>query len=120
MNATAAPRPIVILLESFVLDAIGALSDDRAALAERMVEGVVPGEGRWRARLMSELGLTEAMATELATLWNANRAALEAADPSQATLHFASMVVEQNFADIIAVLDGPADGGGRAKKGRRR
>ena len=97
--------PAVLLLESFVLDAIGASSDERERLAERMVRQVFGRtDADWREVLHEEFGLAAGIDAQLREMWTQARALARQRDVELTAEQFASMVVEENFSEAVEMV----------------
>jgi len=91
-------RPILVLLENYVLDAIGALPREKSALMAEVIAknwGVEGGSAAdWRATMRANLELPDDLDASLRDLWERNKAAI----PD--TFDFARMAVDKLFKDI--------------------
>ena len=96
-----AGRPLLIVLENYVLDSIGELAPDKQALARSVVQRVWGGGEDWKATVRGQLQLESSMDEALRGMWSRNQ---ELAKQHNHQLHptqFAKMVVDQNFAHLI-------------------
>ena len=94
-------RPLLLLLENYVLDCIGELTPAQSAKIGVAVQRVFGGASDWRQTLRQEVGLHEATDVMIQRLWVRNQAI---ARERNETLHpdqFAKMVVNENFAHVI-------------------
>jgi len=97
--------PAAVLLESYVLDTIGALSDERAKQASRVVQRVFDREpGNWRAGLREEFGLAPGTDDQLRAMWLQARAVASRQQSDITPDQFAAMVVEENFSDAVEMV----------------
>jgi hypothetical protein len=99
--ARYAGRPLLIVLENYVLDCIGELQPDKQALARSVVARVWGGGDDWKATVREQLHLEPSMDEALRGMWLRNQ---ELAKRHKQPLHciqFAKMVVDQNFAHLI-------------------
>jgi hypothetical protein len=97
-------RPLLILLENYVLSCIGQLPADKESSLLSMTQCVYGGGDDWRATLRSTLQLGDSLDESLRQLWTTNQ---ECAKQVSATLtpeDFARMIVDQNFAHLIQKL----------------
>jgi hypothetical protein len=96
-----AGRPLLIVLENYVLDCIGELPVDKQALARSIVRRVWAGGDDWRATVRAQLHLESSLDESLRGMWSRNQ---ELAKQHSRPLHpiqFAKMVIDQNFAELI-------------------
>jgi len=94
-------RPLLVILENYVLDCIGELPPDKQALARSTVQRVFGGGDDWRATMRERLQLAPAIDEGLCVMWIRNQ---ELARQHRQDLHaiqFAKMIVDQNFAHLI-------------------
>jgi hypothetical protein len=97
--------PAVLLIESFVLHAIGASSDERERLAERMVQQVFGrSEPNWRIVLREEFGLAAGIDDRLREMWTQASELARQRDVELTPEQFATMVVEENFSDAVEMV----------------
>ena len=93
-------KPFLLMLEAYVLDAIGELPSNLETLAKG-VSGKLFGAGDWRKRLREEVGFDRSLNDQLMHLWQEN---LQIAQQKGAELlpqDFAQALVEANFSQII-------------------
>jgi hypothetical protein len=94
-------RPLLILLENYVLAAIGELPAERSSGVGEMVRRMWGGGDDWMRTLRDQLGISASMDDDLRGLWTRNQ---EIARENGAELHsvqFAKMVADQNFAHLL-------------------
>src|SRR5688500_18555506 len=85
-------RPLLVLLENYVLDVIGELSSEQNEGLRRITQRVFGGGDDWRGTLRATLDLREALDSEIQRLWERNR---EIASQNGTSLHpiqFAKMI----------------------------
>lgn len=96
-------RPLLILLENFVLACIGALPEDRsrqvADAARRAF--AAPADADWMEVVRAELELGPTICEAIQQRWAAAVALLEAAGEAADPVEFARGIVDGNFADLI-------------------
>ena len=95
-------NPLLELLESYVLDCLGALPPNRAAQLRVVVVRVFGDVDDWRTRLRTELGLGDDLDGSLRELWEKNLAIARAEGVELTPESFARMVVQENFAAMLA------------------
>jgi hypothetical protein len=96
-----AGRPLMIVLENYVLDCIGELPPDKQAMARSVVQRVWGGTDDWKSTVRNQLHLESNMDEAMRGMWSRNQ---ELAKQNHQELHpiqFAKMVVDQNFAQLI-------------------
>ena len=77
-NAEAEPeryqgRPLLIVLENYVLDCIGELEPEKQQIAVSVVQRVFGGGEDWKATVRSELELGASLDPHLRQLWARNQ-----------------------------------------------
>jgi hypothetical protein len=96
-----AGKPLLILLENYVLDCIGELPAAKASGMVTVVQRVYGGGEDWKATLRSVLHLGDGIDDGVRRMWKRNK---EIAVQNKVTLapeEFARMVVETNFAPLL-------------------
>jgi len=99
-----AGRPLLILLENYVLSCIDQLPADKEAGLLSVTQRVYGGGDDWKATLRATLQLGDFLDESLRQMWTTNQ---ERARQSNVTLtaeDFARMIVDQNFAHLIQKL----------------
>ena len=94
-------KPLLILLESYVLDCIGCLPAEKVPAITGIVQRVYGGGADWKATLRSELRIDEALDENLRRMWARNQDLARQANQTLAPEEFARMVVDQNFSSLI-------------------
>ncbi|MBL9189435.1 MAG: hypothetical protein JNK23_18275 [Opitutaceae bacterium] len=94
-------RPLLILLENYVLSAIGSLAPDKEQLAASATQRVFGGVGDWRSTLRGTLHLGDSLDESLRQMWATNQKRAQQAGVTLAPEEFARMVADQNFAHLI-------------------
>jgi hypothetical protein len=97
-----AGRPLLIVLENYVLDCIGELPPDKQALARSVVQRVWAGGEDWKATVRAQLHLAPALDESLRGMWSRNQEVAKQDTQQLHPIQFAKMVVDQNFAHLIA------------------
>lgn len=100
-------RPLLLILEFYVLDCIGELDPEKQAFMCEWIRSAFGEEAGddWKATIRGELRLAEAFDQALAGMWDEKRRlAAEAEIPLEPDV-FAQMLVDQNFSRLI----GPAE-----------
>jgi hypothetical protein len=94
-------RPLLVLLENYVLDTVGELdrhAQSRVAAAVRQAFG---GGKDWRATFRRQLGLDDGLDLELAELWEERRDQARAEGHPLHPVQFAKMVADEFFSDLL-------------------
>lgn len=95
-------KPLLILLENYVLDCIECLPKDKASTITAMVQRVYGGGDDWKATLRATLHLDDSLDGNLRQMWDRNQEIAGQANQSLLPEDFARMVVDQNFSSLIA------------------
>jgi hypothetical protein len=96
-----AGRPLLIVLESYVLDCISALQPDKHALARSVVQRVWGGGDDWRETVRTQLHLESSLDESLRDMWSRNQELTRQHNQPLTPIQFAKMIVDQNFASLI-------------------
>ena len=94
-------RPMLVVLENYILAAIGQLPAEKQAGIAKIVQAVFGGSADWMQTVRTQLQLGEGLDTSLQAMWDRNQTT---ATQNGITLHpiqFAKMVADQNFAELI-------------------
>ena len=94
-----ADRPLLILLENYVLDTIGELDAQTEAQVGNAVRSAFGGKKDWRSTFRKQLGLDDMIDVEIHELWE--RFGGESSDnPTVQPIQFAKYIADVSFADI--------------------
>ena len=98
-----AGRPLLILLENYVLACIGALSaEDMARVGDLALRGFgAPPEADWMEVLRTQLDLGPGICESIRARWQAGVARLETAGETPDPVAFARGIVDANFTPLI-------------------
>ena len=107
-------KPLIIVLENYVLHCVGALEPERYQVMQELVQRTFGGGADWKQTIRGVLHLEDGLDEHLRTMWRRNQ---EIAAANGAVLHpaeFAAMIVDQNFAPRIdkAASEKARDGSG--------
>jgi hypothetical protein len=98
-------KPLLRLLECYVLVAIGQLDDEQLDALQRMapkLAAVYNRQGTWSEIIRDEMGFPESLPMKIREIWERNLATLRergvAVDPNE----FAMAFVDQNFPETAA------------------
>ena len=94
-------RPLLIILENYVLDCIGELPPEKQALARTTVQRVFGGGEDWRATMREQLQLAPTMDDALRGMWTRNQELARQHHQELHPIQFAKMVADENFAHLI-------------------
>jgi hypothetical protein len=98
-------RPLLLILDNYILDCIGELPPDKQKGVGSLVQQVWGGDADWKKTVRAILNLTKAMDENVRELWKTNQ---QIAKENNATLHpvqFAKMLVDENFLHLIEQLE---------------
>lgn len=94
-------RPLLVMVENYILDCIGELQpQEQEAIAKLVQHALEPAED-WRQTLRSYLHFDAGMDDELRELWKTNREIAKEHDSELTAIHFARMVVDDNFPELL-------------------
>ena len=97
MNDRYEGKPFLMLLDSYVLDAIGALDARRDAQAAAL-EPQFAGAGGWRAIVAREMRFPDGMAGAIREMWDKGRVRFVEANGREPDPHeFARVFVDSKF-----------------------
>jgi hypothetical protein len=94
-------RPLILILDNYVLDCIGELPSDKKALIITIVQKVFGGGTDWKKTVRDVLQLSGSIEDDIRSLWIENQ---QIAVQNNSELHpvqFAKMIVDDNFAEFI-------------------
>jgi hypothetical protein len=94
-------RPLLIILENYVLDSIGALTIDRQDGLRLIVEKVFGGGQDWKKTVRDRLDLPDSIDATFLQIWARNQEIAKKAGEELHPVKFAKMIVDSNFASLI-------------------
>jgi hypothetical protein len=94
-------RPLLVVLENYVLAAIGELPADEHAGVGQAVQRVFGGGADWMRTVRQQLGLGESLDESLRQMWARNQDLARQQATALHPVQFAKMVADQNFAHLI-------------------
>ena len=94
-------RPLLIILENYILAAIGELPADKHDLAAQIVQRTFGGEQDWMQTVRRELELGDSLDESLQRLWVNNQSIAKQSSTTLHPIQFAKMIADQNFANLI-------------------
>ncbi len=98
-------KPVVLLLENYILDRIGMLPQADELTTAVIVEKAFAEKQNWRERLRVEFGFTEAVDSQLKGMWKQAQSIAATEGASLSAREFAQMVVEENFQDTVELVN---------------
>ena len=101
-------KPFLMLLEGFVLDALGALPEDMDAAAQ-LISTKVFGDPSWRVQLQAQVGLPKDFGKQLLPLFKENQKIAESKGATLSPQEFAQALVEANFSELIEMAAPDSD-----------
>lgn len=97
-------RPLLILLDNYILSVIGCLEPDREAEVGALVVQTFGGGLDWRATLRAQVHLPETLDARIRSMWKQQP---KGADP----MAFMVAVSDANFLPMIDPIDPAGDAG---------
>jgi hypothetical protein len=94
-------RPLLVILESYVLAAIGELPRDKNLRITAVVRKAFGGGVDWMATVRQAAGLPESFDSEIRTMWSRTRTRAEGAGQGLLPVQFAKMVADENFLHLV-------------------
>ena len=99
-------RPLVLVLENYVLDCIGELAPDAHDRTADAVQGVFGGDRDWKQTIRRQLRIADTLDESLRRMWAENQEIARQQSFDLRPVQFAKMVVDKNFAHQLGE---PAD-----------
>ena len=93
-------RPLLLILENYVLDCIGELSPETQDTLRVVVQKAFGGDSDWKKTIRKELRLDDSFDDEIRTMWSKNQEIARQNNTKILPVQFAKMVVDENFADV--------------------
>jgi hypothetical protein len=94
-------RPLLIILENYILSCVGELEPEAEATAALAVQRVFGGGPDWHATLRRLLTIPEPVEESLRSMWQRNLLIAKQAGTSILPVQFAKAVADENFAPLI-------------------
>lgn len=91
-------RPLVLVLENYVLDCLGALSPESQEKVADVVQKGFGGDRDWKRTIRHQLGIPDTLDQSLRQMWAQNQQIARENDFDLHPVQFAKMVVDKNFA----------------------
>lgn len=99
-------RPLLILLENYVLATLGALAPDKEQLVTSITQRIFGGGADWRETLRTTLHLGESLDDSLRQMWADQQQQAQQGGVTLAPEEFARRFADQNFAHLISPTPG--------------
>jgi hypothetical protein len=97
-----ATKPLLILLENYVLDCIGEMRVHASEMSRAVKRAFrLDAVTDWKAAMRAGLQLDDGLDDEVKRVWEANKARFQAAGEIAVPLEFARVFVDANFASLI-------------------
>jgi hypothetical protein len=94
-------RPLLIVLENYVLDCISKLPPGDSERLDQMMQQALGGGPDWKQTLREMLQLDPTLDGELQKLWVENESLARKQGIELHPVQFAKMVVDENFAEAV-------------------
>jgi hypothetical protein len=94
-------RPLLVVLENYILAAIGELSAEKQARVTKIVQTVFGDGTDWMKTVRRQLRLGDGLDASLREMWERNQATAAQNGITFHPVQFAKMVADQNFAELI-------------------
>ncbi len=93
-------KPLLRLLELYVIWVVGQLSSDDAARLNAMapkLQATLGGDGTWQGAIVASMHLTPEMPAQIREMWEKNQYIATQNDTVLTPQHFAEMFVDSNW-----------------------
>jgi hypothetical protein len=94
-------RPLLIILENYVLSAIDELDPEKNATMLPIVQRVYGGGDDWRGTIRAQLHLGDGLDESLRRLWARNQEIAAREGTSLQPVQFAKMIVDENWSSLV-------------------
>jgi hypothetical protein len=94
-------RPLILILDNYVLDCIGELPSDKKSLITSIVQKAFGGGADWKKTVRDVLQLSESIEDNIRSLWSENQKIAAQNNSELHPVQFAKMIVDDNFAEFI-------------------
>lgn len=99
-------RPLLILLENYVMSTVGCLAPDKEQLVASITQRLFGGDTDWRATLRKTLHLEDSLDDSLRQMWSDNQQRAQEAGTTLSAEDFARSIADQNFAHLLLPKSG--------------
>jgi hypothetical protein len=100
-GARSRGKPLLFLLEDYVLDTIGALDPEKGRNMPSLIRPVFGGGDDWRATLRTVLDLGDTVDDSIRRQWERNQKIARENNVTLTPQDFARLVVDQNFSRLL-------------------
>jgi hypothetical protein len=94
-------RPLLLVMENYVLAAVGELSKEKNDLMTVVVRRVFGGGRDWIETVRARLRIDKSLDEQLRTMWSQNQRMAREEGVDLHAVQFAKLIVDQNFAGLI-------------------
>ena len=94
-------RPLLIVMENYVLDCIGELPPDKQDGIRKIVQTGWQGGPDWKKTVRKELHLQDSVDDDIRRMWENNKRIAKENNTALHPVQFAKMVVDENFSEGI-------------------
>jgi hypothetical protein len=94
-------RPLLLVMENYVLDCIGELGQDKQEGIRKIVQKVWSGSSDWKQTVREQLHLQPAVDENIRQMWDNNKRIAKDNSTTLDPIQFAKMVVDKNFSKGI-------------------
>ncbi len=101
MEGRYAGRPLLILLENYILRTIGCLAPEKEQINASITQRIFGGGEDWQATLRGTLRLEASVDDDLRRMWVEAQQAAQTAGGTAVPEDFARRVADENFAHLI-------------------
>jgi hypothetical protein len=98
-------RPLLILVENYVLHAIGCLPSEKVELMAAAVQRQWGGGADWCATLRTALDMKDSFDEHLRGMWERNQVIAQQRGETLTPEDFARMIADVNFVPLIRPVD---------------
>jgi len=94
-------RPLLVILDNYVLDCIGELTPEQQQGLARLVKPVFGGGDDWKKTMRDVLHLEDSIDQQIKQMWEANKIKAKEMGTELHPVQYAKMFVDSNFAHLI-------------------
>ena len=94
-------RPLLLILENYVLDCIGHLPADKQSTIAALVSKAFGASDNWKATIRATLKFEESIDSSIQMMWDKNQSITKNNGDELHPIQFAKMCVDTNFAHLI-------------------
>jgi hypothetical protein len=91
-------KPLLIVMENYVLHCIGELPDDKEPILLAVVQRVFGGDADWKRTVRAQLHLPDSIDDSIRAMWMRNQTIAANNNMSLSPIQFAKMFADTNFA----------------------